>query len=62
MTTPAAEVAEAMTKLKSLAESLGALKRELALQGAVPPRVERLVHEVQAMRRQVLKERLGVEV
>jgi MoxR-like ATPase len=57
-----AEVAEAMTKLKGLAESLVALKRELALQGTVPPRVERLLLEVQTMRRQVLKERLGVEV
>lgn len=56
------ETAEAMTKLKGLVESLVALRRDLSQRGPVPPRVDRALAEVQAMRREVLRTCLGVEV
>src|SRR5690606_32304944 len=50
------EAAEAMTKLKSLNESLLRLRDDVARQGRVPAKVERCLQDVQLMRRRVLRE------
>tara|TARA_R110002072_G_scaffold128623_10_gene266467 strand:+ start:602 stop:1759 length:1158 start_codon:yes stop_codon:yes gene_type:complete len=55
------ERAEAMTKLKGLVDSLSALRDQAANSDGVPPRVDRALKQVQAMRREVLRECLGVE-